>query len=333
MTQELQQARDRFESERARYTSVAEEVAADIATVGRGRGLAVTTSGRAKTLDSFVKKAIVKGYADPWEQITDKAGARAIVADLAQQRTLVEALTDHWGARVLLVDDKAVELDVKTLAYSGVHLQLVVPRGDDDGEPDQCEVQVRTAAQDLWSVMSHQYLYKPLVEPPRTTQRALWRLVALMEIVDEEVQRAVNQILDDPEFPQARLLHDAEQVFYTLSTAQTDAELSLEVLRAVIDAVPTGERAGYADTLAAFVEDEHDRLRRFYARFAPGGDLQGEARYALGTQAESVILLERARSHRMLLADVLDGPAEGVRWLVAPLLAIWGDPLPETLPT
>lgn len=333
MTQALQQARDRFEFERARYTAVAEAVAADVEAVGRGLGIAVTTSGRAKTLDSFVKKAIVKEYADPWRQITDKAGARATVADLAQQRSLVEALASHWGARVLSVDDKAVELDIKTLAYSGVHLQIVVPRGDDDGEPDQCEVQVRTAAQDLWSVMSHQYLYKPLVEPPRATQRALWRLVALMEIVDEEVHRAVNQILDDPEFPQARLLRDAERVFYTLSTAQTDTELSLEVLRAVVAAVPTEERAGYTDTLTAFVADERNRLRQFYARFAPGGDLQGEARYALGTQAESVILLERAKSHRMLLADVLDGPAEQIRWLVAPLLALWGDPLPETLPT
>lgn len=327
MIEALTAARDRFLAEHDRFEQAAAEVAGEIDDAARLLGFAVAASGRAKTVDSFVKKALAKNDCDPWTRIIDKAGARATVADLVQQKALVAALTARWGDRVLDVQDMSLEIDVAHLAYTGVHLQVVAPRRNDDTEPLECEVQVRTAAQNVWSVMSHKYLYKPVVEPTRQTKRALWRLVALMEIVDEEVQRAVNQIITDPEYPQARLLHDVEKFFYTVSAAIGDSELSLEVLGSVIDAVPVEDRASYADTLAAFTTAQRGRLQSFYARFVEGGDLQGELRYVLATQPESLVLLERAHTTPMLLADVLQGAGVELVSMAAPLLALWGEPL------
>jgi ppGpp synthetase/RelA/SpoT-type nucleotidyltranferase len=329
MTDVLQDARARFEREWGRYEAASVEVAEEIAAVAHAAGISTQTSGRAKDVASFVKKTLTKEYADPWRQTTDKAGARATVAGLADVHSLVEALKTAWGERIIRIEDKSLELDPQMLAYSGVHVQVVAPPRQDDPETVECEVQVRTAAQDVWSVLSHKFVYKPALNPPKQTKRALMRLVALIEIFDEEVERAVTAVLSDPEYPQARLLHHAEHLYYGVATSPHDAELSLEVLGTLVHAVPMADWDAYSERLTAFAASHHDDLVTFFAKFSPEGELATEARYALGTQPEALVLIELAATAPMLLLDVLS--SQGTDWLrfASPILESWGTPLPH----
>ncbi|MGB8652867.1 MAG: hypothetical protein WCD35_19650 [Mycobacteriales bacterium] len=329
MIDPLQEARARFARDWDRYEAASVEVAAEIEVIAHEARISAQTSGRAKDVGSFVKKTLAKKYEDPWLQTTDKAGARATVAGLSDVHQLVGALKGAWGDRILRIEDKSLELDPDKLAYSGVHVQVVAPPREDDTEVVECEVQIRTAAQDVWSVLSHKFVYKPALNPPRQTKRALMRLVALIEIFDEEVERAVSAILSDRDYPQARLLHHAEHLYYSVATAPHDVELSLEVLGALLEAVPMEDWDAYSERLTAFATTNHDDLVAFFSKFSPEGELAGEARYALGTQPEALVLLERAATAPMLLLDVLS--AHGNDWLrfTSPILESWGTPLPQ----
>lgn len=325
----LQADRDRYASEQGRYRRAALAVAGEIRQIAREIGVYARVEGREKSLDSFVKKAITKPYERPWEDTTDKAGARAIVADPSKLYPLVEALEARWHGRLCEPrNDRSLELDDRVFDYSGVHLQVVAPSEDTDVEPIECEVQVRTAAQDAWSVLSHQFLYKPAVELPRASRRAMYRLVALVEVFDEEVKRTVATTRADPDYPQGRLLHDAERAFFQVAAWDYDRELTHHVLDVAVRAVPPLEQATYGDRLLEFVGDHRDRITTWLADYGPGSGLEGSTRYALVSQPEALVLIERSEHAEMLLASVIDEAGPDMRRLVAPVLAAWGRPLP-----
>ncbi len=324
----LEAARDRYAVEQPRFRRAALAIAEEIKEVARKVGVYARVEGREKSLDSFVKKSITKPYDQPWEETTDKAGARAIVADASTLYPLVEALEAHWGSRCGARQDKSLDLDDRVFDYSGVHLQVVVPREDTDTETIECEVQVRTAAQDAWSVLSHQFLYKPAIDLPKESKRAMYRLVALVEVFDEEVKRTVATTLADPEYPQARLLHDAERAFFQVGTWDYDRELTHQVLDVAVRAVPVREQATYGDRLLEFVDEQRERIASWLAAYGPGSDLGSSTRYVLLSQPEALVLIERAEHAEMLLASVIDEAGPDMRRLVEPVLAAWGRPLP-----
>lgn len=325
----LEAARDRYAAEQGRFRRAALAVVDEIKDVAGQLGVYARVEGREKSLDSFVKKAIAKSYERPWEDTTDKAGARAVVADASALYPLVDALEERWGDRLCGPrQDKSLDLDDRVFDYSGVHLQVVVPREDTDIGTIECEVQVRTAAQDAWSVLSHQFLYKPAIDLPRESKRAMYRLVALVEVFDEEVTRTVEATLRDPEYPQGRLLHDAERAFFQVGTWDYDRELTHQVLDVAVRAVPPLEQATYGDRLLSFVAEQRERIARWLADYGPGSDLGASTRYVLLGQPEALVLIERAEHAEMLLASVIDDAGPDMRRLVEPVLAAWGRPLP-----
>jgi ppGpp synthetase/RelA/SpoT-type nucleotidyltranferase len=194
----LADARKRFIRERPQFEALARQVEGEIRALVRARGLDCHVSGRAKEVASFVGKCIRKGYSNPWDQVTDKVGIRITVSDPRSIAPIVALLPDQY--EVLSVEDKSVALrEGQKIGYSGVPEQVRVAE-DAETVGGECEIQVRTAAQNLWTEMSHKLLYKPGVEPDEETQRALLRLAALMEIFDEEVTRRVNQIVSTAGF-------------------------------------------------------------------------------------------------------------------------------------
>jgi ppGpp synthetase/RelA/SpoT-type nucleotidyltranferase len=161
----IAEARTRFIDERPQFEALARRVEGEIRALVRARGFDCQVSGRAKDVASFVGKCICKGYSHPWEQVTDKVGVRITVGDPRSIASIVALLPDQY--EVLSVEDKSVALrkDEK-IGYSGVHVQVRVA-ADTATVGGECEIQVRTAAQNLWSEMSHKLLYKPGVEPRR----------------------------------------------------------------------------------------------------------------------------------------------------------------------
>lgn len=309
----IAEARARFVSERSSFVELAEVVEEQLNKRMRTAGVPCTVKGRAKDIASFVGKALRKGYEDPWQQITDKVGARVTVENTGDIERVAELIRDEY--EVIEYQDKSRALWKKErVGYGGVHLQVSVPDGPVVG--GECEIQVRSAAQNLWSEMSHRLLYKPGVEPEDSTRRALTRLAALMEIFDEEVARSVNQITAIPGYHIEDLINVAEALFYQYADNTYDRALSRYVLTEIGIALPTERADQYAATLRAFTVENDVKLASIFRKYA---DLDAPA---LIHQPEAIIVFERIAQDPYVLRYHWDGhlPQDELDQLQA----IWG---------
>jgi ppGpp synthetase/RelA/SpoT-type nucleotidyltranferase len=307
-------ARARFVAERPTFVELASAVEGAVSRRARSAGIACAVNGRAKEVSSFVGKSLRKGYSDPWAQITDKVGVRVTLDDPSDIGRVVELIKNDY--EVIEYQDKTRTLwEDDKIGYGGVHLQIVIR----DGETvrGECEIQVRSAAQNLWSEMSHRLLYKPGVEPDEDTKRALTRLAALMEIFDEEVSRRVNQMTAAPGYQIEELINLAESEFYRFSDNTYDRPLSRYVISEIGSTLPTENAHQYAAQLRAFVAGNESKLTGIFRRYA---DVDTAV---LLHQPESMIIFERIASDPFMLREVWEQqlPLDEFEQLQA----IWGD--------
>jgi ppGpp synthetase/RelA/SpoT-type nucleotidyltranferase len=284
----LSDARRRFIEERPQFELLAQRVETEIRALVRTQGIDCQVSGRAKDVASFVGKCLRKGYTDPWNQVTDKVGVRITVSDPSSIDAVVALVSDRYDNPRL--EDKNLELREKQrIGYGGVHVQVEVasPTESVGGE---CEIQVRTAAQNLWSEMSHKLLYKPGVEPDDETERALLRLAALMEIFDEEVTRRVKLIVSTAGYPIEELINAAEAHFYQFTDVNYDRALSRFVLSEIAEALPADQTSAYVDRLKAFAAANGAKLTAIFERYRDIDTAQ------LVHQPEAIIIFERLES-------------------------------------
>lgn len=315
----------RYADYRPTFTEAAATIADEVAIVARSLGCLVKVSHRAKEVDSFVKKSVNRGYDDAWKRTTDKAGARAVVFDPGNLYPLAAALEERWADRIASPrEDKRLQLGKKEFDYSGIHLHVYVPGLETDGEQVQCEVQLRTAAQDAWAVLQHEYVYKGLVAVPEDAERSMVRAIALIETFDEEVKRVVQTATTHPDYPHAALIRDAERAFYSVVTTRYDHELTASITGALLSAIPEGERATYGERLVAFTVANRDRILGLQQMLQ---DVAANPRYVLVTQPEAMVLFERVENAEMLLEAAVDEAGADLRRLVQPILAAWGKPL------
>lgn len=308
----LDDAIGRYMEQRCRYRRAAEAVGKAVEVVAKFEQIACTVTAREKEPHSYLAKVVAKGYTDAWRQVTDKAGARVIVTRASDVDAMTQALEQSPLVSVLRVEDKRQVSDPEKLGYSGVHIQVVAPEEDDDSETIECEVQVRTAAQDAWSVVSHKLLYKPVVQLPPAEQHAVYRLVALIELFDEEVERLMNVLPSLPGYEHQDILLGAESEFMGITHAQSYRQLSVIILDALGDVIPHDE--GYPAQLRAFVESQQEELVDVFGRYGPGSAMSAVPQYTLFGQAESLILLERMLAIPFKLKEV---------WLEAGLPLEW----------
>lgn len=286
----LDEALVRWESESPRYRRAAERTAVAVNEIAAGLGLTITTTAREKDLSSYRGKVIVKGYEDAWGEVTDKAGARAIVSTPTDVDRLLSAILASQ-LQVVDVEDKRNPENPDSLGYSGVHVQVVAPPEDGDLEPIECEIQIRTSAQDVWSVVSHKLLYKPVVDLPKADQHAIYRLVALIELFDQEVERVSERLRTVPGYELREILEVAEGEFQRLAQAASYRELSVRILDALRSVIPT--EGDYGPQLRQWVTDHEDGLRDAIATYGPKSELARVYAYALFSQPEFFVVLER----------------------------------------
>ena len=290
----------RFTAESGQYEEAAQDMGRRLREVADAARIKCSVSARAKDPRSFHKKIIVKKYFnDPFAQVTDKCGVRVVVQAPRDVDSLCNALEVELGDDLLHIEDKREVIDPTRLGYSGVHVQTRA-HSPTLGEVE-CEVQLRTAAQDAWSIVSHQILYKPILELPTDMQHRAYRLVALVEMFDEEVQRLMDAADTAPGSEVADLLGVAEDAYLGLAHSPSNPELSVIVLQGVADAFSESERKNYSDLLQAFVEAERPKLESLFREYGPHSDVSYSPDYVLFGQAESVILLERLTAKPHLL--------------------------------
>ena len=294
MSLSVEEAFQRYQRERPQIEEAVEATKTRLEEHLARRRVTCQVSARAKEVSSFQTKVYRKNYTDPWKQITDKAGVRVVVP----HGGLLDPALDEVKRCLDVVevqDDRHAPGHEDRLRYPRLHIQAIMVgnKADPDGTPYECEIQLRTEAVDLWSRMSHKLLYKPGAAPPADVSRSLYRLIALVELFDLEVQRGVEAMAQHPELARSNQLLDvAEQVYRTFTHHPFSTELSynvIDVLSRTID-----DPDGYREHLTQFAERFRGRIERVYTDYGPNSaHFLRHGRYLLASQPESLIIFER----------------------------------------
>lgn len=323
-------AREQYLAEYQRFEQAGSSMEEALARLLLALGVRGQVEVRAKTVGSFVKKIHINRYTDPWRAITDKLGGRVIVKtldDLDRVRQAFEA--DDPPFPVLWIEDKSEGADVGELFYPGVHVQVQVPGAHtSEGEVIECELQIRTKAQDLWSVPSHEVVYKGVIKPSKQTERRILRLSVLTEMFDEEVRLAMHEVAADPSYKHAVLLRASESLYLTFVAEPGEDELSLEVLRIIEPAMPD-DVADYPARLRQFVDINRDKLKNVFDTYGIYSDFASQHAYWLFGQPEALVVLERISSAPQTLAESVS--ESEIQDVVKHLFAAWGAPMPQVV--
>lgn len=146
---------------------------------------------RAKSLESFLEKIDRKTYRDPFEEITDFAGAR-VVCFYADDLPKIESLI-RQEFNVAEKDDKSKNADVDRFGYSATHFLVTLGKHATgaryyDLKEKTCEIQVRTVLQDAWAIFSHYLMYKHESDMPLQLKRKIHALAGALETADAAFQ-------------------------------------------------------------------------------------------------------------------------------------------------
>lgn len=279
-------------------------------------------TSRAKDAVELYKKQRRKGYQDFWTRCPDVLGARVVVSVAGEKLAAQEALEASDALDVFEVEDQSKGADPDVLAYHGLHLHVraadLVGAG---GSQIRCEVQIRTLAEHAWAETEHKYLYKKSEGIPRKVRRVFRRLLVLVELFDEELQKGVKKVMKSPAFAHHNFVRSLEQRFARISSEVGDERLTEEVLS-------TLARHGYDDiaSLGELVESylgvhEQDVRRVLHQHGAESPGFDPDDSWIM-TQPESLLLLALLDEDEYRLATALQN--EDLAKYVEPL-ARWSD--------
>jgi ppGpp synthetase/RelA/SpoT-type nucleotidyltranferase len=291
-----------YEDARPRYERLAELMADALreSLKREGRTL-VEVSGRAKTLDSFVKKAVRKGYADPFDEIGDKAGVRLVIP-FASERGAIEpiaAATLDLSDR----DDKRDGLDPSTLDYLGIHYQARLPADrldeQDKGLAElEAELQIQTKAENAWAVAGHDLLYKAVLAVPAPIARRMMRLAALVEIFDDEVERFQGELGELPGYHELQALLPAlERELVRFTARLPDPGISALIVPELVKLYDAPLERIHRDVVSPWLDAHRDELVELYRRYEDDPRAN-----PLLSQPEAMMIFERLDADRFALA-------------------------------
>lgn len=292
MAASYEELTSRYASERPKYKALAAQLGRHIEQALEARGLEVIVQWRAKTVQSFVKKALRKGYADPMAEIGDKTGIRVIVhfeADIHVVREVVTGLCE-----IDREESKRDALAYNQLGYLGIHLDV---RAKDEAldEADRrslrglpAEVQVHTKAQSAWAVVSHELLYKSPQELSPEIKRGITRLVAVVELFDGEIGRFRQAIESDPDLKDMAVLAPLDNEIVRFTSRRPDRALSAIVVPPIVRLHDTPVDDVYRDVLKPFIDAREARLRALF-----DGYRDDERANPLLFQPEALLIFER----------------------------------------
>lgn len=161
--------------------------------------IAFEISGRIKTFDSILEKIsserfIVKKTVT---ELNDLIGLRIVLLFPEFKGKVVDILSTEFK---LLNDPSKSSQSPDRFGYSSVHLILgikdewtKIPYFENHSNK-RIEVQVRTLSEHIWAETSHSLFYKREENIPNIINRDLYKLSALLEIVDDKLQTLKNTV-------------------------------------------------------------------------------------------------------------------------------------------
>ncbi|MCR1784747.1 RelA/SpoT domain-containing protein [Nocardioides carbamazepini] len=322
----------RFIDTQPRFQQAADDVVEALKDILGAGSIYAAVSSRVKEIDSFRGKVELRDdYTDPWAQITDKVGARALVHRADEVDRIHRLIEADGRLQVYGITDKRLQVGERELAYSGLHLDIYAPSRDGDQEQIPVEIQIRTIAQHAWSEVSHRLVYKPQAELDADDRRAIWRLVALVELFDGEVSRVMEKLPEDApaeELADRLATHDLPDALaanYARFEGNTgNADLTRRVCGALAEAIPAEDHRQYDSVLGSWVTEQKNWLRAMYDDYGPRSSMATVSDYVLWSQPESIGVLEALSSRPWALVTAWRNHGLPDRWL-KPLEAVGTD--------
>ena len=290
--------KERFTQERSEYQKFANHIKKILITTTRKRKVICSIDARAKEVDSFVKKAILKNYS--YEEIKDKAGVRIIVTyeeDLSPLIKIVRTLFD-----VIDSEKKLDSLKSNELGYNAIHFEVKLKQSYIESLSGQyrdmiCEIQLHTQAQNLWSTVSHKLLYKASTPLPIEIKRNIYHLSALTGIFDNAVKNVKKDIFSNSS--EAKILSILEKNYYRFSGYQSfNRELSREIIQELQELLTKEEKLNFENIINDFVVKDEDKLEEFFDYY-----LEDDSYSLLLSQPEILLILERLENNKFALRD------------------------------
>jgi ppGpp synthetase/RelA/SpoT-type nucleotidyltranferase len=292
---------DAYSQQRAVFERVAEYVVETLTRLRWDLGLVhAEVAARAKEIDSVVQKISLRRKVETWEAMRDRAGARLVVSYLDDATRAVAWLQADTSVDVRKVEDKQEDLGTDKVGYLGYHLDVVIPGDAIEGSESVdgelwCEVQIRTAVQSAWSIVSHDIGYKrdPI---PSGTARRFNRLMALAEIIDDEIGAVKAEVLQLPGMQHRRALYIARMIFGRFVPQPSSEETSTQTMPLLLRLYQPDEFDRLENILTTYAEADDENLRRIYrsrdTRTSP-----------LLLQPEGLLMLERLNNDPFAARD------------------------------
>jgi hypothetical protein len=162
----------------------------------------------------------------------------------------------------------------------------------------ELEVQVRTVAQSAWAEVSHAELYKPPAEVPESLKRRIYRLVALVELIDNEVEGFCGEAAKTEGYREAAAVATLSERMALLGNSRTaDRRLTRELCAAIVPLYELAEDALH-ELLAGFIAENEQGLRNIIRE---GEALTERDLNPLLPQPELMLICERLQSDRIRL--------------------------------
>lgn len=235
-----------------------------------------------------------KEYTNPWTDCADLVGARVTVALSSDKSKVLAALIEaqeRGELESVQIDDKELVRDPRSLTYSGLHAQIGLPNlKNHRGDLISCEVQIRTAAEHTWAETEHKYIYKGPTEIPSETRRTFARILALVELMDQELDRGVSDVSTLESFALLRLSRFLESEFRKVYPGPFSTVLTHDAV-AEISQLGLYDTAGLIERVQEYTTTSLSAVQqilRDHGPLSPGFDVDSDS---LVTQPEVLLYL------------------------------------------
>jgi len=177
-------------------------------------------------------------------ELDDLIGIRLILLFKRDLATINKLIADTF--EVIRQEDKATRLDDTQFGYQSVHFVIKLPKewleipSFRDFSQLHAEVQVRTLAQHIWAAAAHKLQYKQEDSVPRPILRSIYRVSAILEIVDLEFER---------------VLQERESYITADDTLQEHAKLNVDLVERILDELLPPDNRDDSELYAELLED------------------------------------------------------------------------------
>jgi ppGpp synthetase/RelA/SpoT-type nucleotidyltranferase len=230
-----------FDRSKALYGSLVEEILFAVKKMLSEQTIKVATViGRVKEHDSLADKLQRKNYRH-LNEIPDIAATRIVTLFEPDSLRVAELIREHFI--VVSEEEPKDKLGIDRMGYAAHH--FVVTLGSQsyvgpryEGLRDiPCEIQVRTAIQDAWSLVSHNLFYKQKETIPSQIHRQLNKVSALLEIAQDvfESVRESREVY----VQEAQEKQNDPEVFHNLPV---DSDTVIAYTRSLFPDLPISEK-------------------------------------------------------------------------------------------